>query len=198
MLTLILTVLLGSLPTPLRADDFDEIQPCRFIAHTTVGTVSGSCTTQQLPAPGFNWRWKLTLRFNAQTATKARQLHPDQFYDMMRAQSAEDGSDIIVLPLWGDLRVLPTTEEYADYIRSTAPLYETRPCMITVSQTSDSPFTLELLFEEREDDFNPLLRMPSAEWWSNYLQCYFRLGTNRPDGFSLDNNSPIGNRASRR
>jgi hypothetical protein len=185
MLSLFLAALLGSLPLIARADEFDEVQPCVFEAHTTVGTVSGVCATQQLPAPGFNWRWKLTLTFDDRTAATARQLRPDRFYDIMRAQSAEDGTDIIVLPLWGDLRVLPTVEEYRDDISSTAPVYECRPTVITISQTSDSPFTLELLFEERQDDFNLVSRMPSAEWWGEYLQCYFRLGTNRPDGFSI-------------
>jgi len=28
--------------------------------------------------------------------------------------------------------------------------------------------------------------MPSAEWWSKYLQSFYRLGTNRPNGFSVD------------
>ena len=39
MLTLILTVLLGAVPLLVRADEFDEVQPCVFEAHTTVGTV---------------------------------------------------------------------------------------------------------------------------------------------------------------
>jgi hypothetical protein len=184
MMKLVLTsaALLAS-PILACAEDLDEIIPCKFKAHTTIGTVSGTCTIQQLPAPGFTDRWKLILKFNAESVTLARQLKTDQFCDMVRAQSAGDGSDIISLTLWGDLRLLPAAGEYRDFIKSTAPLYETRPNLVTVSQTSDSPLMLALLFEEPVDYFDPVRRMPSEDWWSNYLQSYYRLGTNRPAGF---------------
>ena len=93
------------------------------------------------------------------------------------------GTDIIILTLWGDLRVLPAKGEYRDLIKETAPIYETRPNLITISQTSDSPLILELLFEEPADYFDPVKRVPSADWWTDYLKAFYRLGTNRPDGF---------------
>ena len=67
---------------------------------------------------------------------------------------------------------------------STAPRYETRPQEVTISRTSNAPLTLELLFEERSKDFDLQLRKPSREWILRYLDCLYRLGTNRPDGFS--------------
>jgi hypothetical protein len=56
--------------------------------------------------------------------------------------------------------------------------------LITVSQLSNTPFTLELLFEEPQDYLNLVSRMPGLEWWDKYLKSYYRLGTNRPTGFS--------------
>lgn len=185
MIRLPLAALLVASLTLVWADD-DDVSPCNFKAHTAVGTVSGACASEQLPAPGFNVRWKLALTFDAETTPVARQIKPDQFCDMVRAQSSADGTDIVVLSLWGDLEVVPTENEYLDSIKETAPLYETRPNLITISQTSDSPLILEILFEEPEEYFDPVMRLPSAEWWSNYLQSFYRLGTNRPDGFSLD------------
>jgi hypothetical protein len=170
---------------PVFASD-DDPSPCRFQAHTAIGTVSGDCATLDMPTSGFNSRWKLTLVFDEKSATLARQLKPDQFCDLVRAQSTENGTDRIVLSLWGDLEVVPTDPEYFDQIQETAPIYETRPNVITISQTSDAPYTLEILFEEPEEYFDVALRMPSAEWWSRFLQSYYRLGTNRADGFSID------------
>jgi hypothetical protein len=152
---------------------------CHALSKLTLraGRFPAPCVTEQLPASGFNSRWKLTLTFDAETTPLARQLKPDQFCDMVRAQSAEDGTDIVVLSLWGNLEVVPSEDEHLDFTKSTAPLYETRPNVVTISQASDSP---------PEEYFDPVLRLPSAEWWSNYLQSYYRLGTNRPDGFHLD------------
>ena len=165
-------------------DSDDEIEPCSFVANTPLGRLSGKCTTQVLPEPGFQERWKLTLTFDAQSAALAARLSPDHFYDMVRAQSLEDGSTALILPLWGDFVVTPDEEEYLAEIRVTAPLYETRPHEITISQISNAPLTLELFFEARSEDFNVDLRSPSREWLLNYLESFYRLGTNRPDGFS--------------
>src|SRR5206468_1046720 len=98
--------------------------------------------------------------------------------------SLEDGSSALILPLWGDLLVVPDTLEYISEIQATAPLYETRPHRITISQTSNAPLTLEFLFEERTEDFDPVCRTPSSEWMLKYLASFERLGTNRPDGFT--------------
>jgi hypothetical protein len=184
MKTLLLAALLLS-PSPfLRADDPDEIEPCSFVAHTPQGTVSGECTTQVIERPGFREYWKLTLTFDPQSADLAAKLRPQHFYDMFRAQSLEDGSSALILPLWGDLLVKPEEPEYLAEIAATAPLYETRPHEITISQISNAPLTLEFLFEERVKDFDLARRSPSPEWMVRYLESFYRLGTNRPDGFS--------------
>jgi hypothetical protein len=135
---------------------------------------------------GYHFRWTLTLNFDAASTPLGSRLKPDQFADMMRTQSVEDGTDIIILPLWGDLEVLPTIPAYLQAVQTSSPLYETRPALITVSQLSNTPFTLELLFEEPQDYLNLVSRMPGLEWWDKYLKSYYRLGTNRPTGFSGD------------
>ena len=137
-----------------------------------------------LAAAGFREHWKLTLTFDPQSAELAANLQPDQFYDMFRAQSLEDGRSALVLPLWGDLLVDPDTPEYISEIQATAPLYETRPHRITILKISNAPLTLEFLFEERVEDFDPVSRSPSPEWMQKYLASFQRLGTNRPDGFT--------------
>ena len=174
------------LPLIALADDETDPQPCKFKAHTAVGTVSGACITQDMPTPGYNSRWTLTLIFDAKTEALARGLKPDQFCDMMRAQSTASGVDEVVLSLWGDLKITPLDPEYNDQIKQTAPLYETTPNLVTISQVSDSPYTLLMLFEEPAAYFNPVMRLPSQEWWSEFLKSYYHMGTNRPNGFSID------------
>ena len=165
-------------------DDPDEVQPCTFEAHTPMGTITGQCSTQPIPGSAFNLRWKLVLSPDQQSRDVAKTLKTDHFYDMVRAQSLEDGGSTVILPLWGDFRMKPTSQEYIDAIRVTAPLYETRPTEITISQISSTPLTFEFLFAERQKDFVPALRTPSREWVIRYLESFYRLGTNRPDGFS--------------
>ena len=186
LVSLVFTLLLVCLTRPLQADvdDPNEVQPCTFEAHTPLGSITGMCSTQQIPGPGFNVRWKLTLIPDKQSVDVAKTLHPDNFYDMLRAQSLEDGGSTVILPLWGDFRMTPTSQEYLDAIKLTAPLYETRPTEVTISQISSAPLIFEFLFEERHKDFIPALRMPSREWVIKYLESFYRLGTNRPDGFS--------------
>jgi hypothetical protein len=184
MKRLLLTLLLLCSSVALRADDSDEVEPCTFVANTPVGTLSGKCTTQNLPAPGFSEHWRLTLTFDPQSAAQAAKMQADQFYDMFRAQSLGDGSSALSLPLWGDFHLIPDDPEYLAEIQATAPLYETRPHKITISQVSNAPLTMEFLFEERPEDFDPVLRAPSVEWMLNYLESFHRLGTNRPDGFA--------------
>jgi hypothetical protein len=172
-------------PRFLRADDdYGEVEPCSFVAHTPIGTLSGACTTQNMPTPGFKEYWKLTLTFDQQSARQAARLQPDHFYDMFRSQSLEDGSSTLLLPLWGDFRLIPDEPEYLAEIQATAPLYETRPHEITISLVSNAPLTVEFLFTERSEDFNVARRLPSLEWMINYLESFRRLGTNRTDGFS--------------
>jgi hypothetical protein len=169
----------------LRADDDpDAVEPCTFVAHTPIGTLSGACTTQNIPTPGFKEYWKLTLTFDQQSATQAARLQPDYFYDMFRSQSLEDGSSTLILPLWGDFFLKPDNPEYLAEIQATAPLYETRPHEIRISLVSTAPLTVEFLFTEHSKDFNVARRSPSAEWMIEYLESFYRLGTNRPDGFS--------------
>ena len=185
MKILLLIALFFALPRFLRADDdFGEVEPCSFVAHTPIGTLSGACTTQNMPTPGFKEYWKLTLTFDQQSARQAARLQPDHFYDMFRSQSLKDGSSTLILPLWGDFLLIPDEPEYLAEIQATAPLYETRPHEITISLVSNAPLTAEFLFTERAEDFNVARRLPSLEWMINYLESFRRLGTNRPDGFS--------------
>jgi len=182
---LLLAALLFAPLTVLRADDdSDEVEPCSFVAHTPVGTLSGACTTQNIPTPGFKEYWKLTLTFDGQSETQAARLQSDSFYDMFRSQSLEDGSSTLILPLWGDFVLKPDDPEYLNEIQATAPIYETRPHEITISIVSTAPLTVEFLFTEHSKDFNVARRSPSAEWMIKYLESFYRLGTNRPDGFS--------------
>jgi hypothetical protein len=181
---LILLFLLCS-PAFLRAGDAPgEVQPCFFVAHTPIGTLTGNCTTQNIPTPGFREYWKLTLTFDQQSAGEAAGLRPDHFYDMFRSQSLEDGSSTVILPLWGDFLIKPSDPEYIVEIQATAPIYETRPHEITISQISKAPLTVEFLFKEHSGDFDPARRSVSFEWILKYLESFRRLGTNRPDGFS--------------
>ena len=185
MKSLLLMALLLAPSMLLRADDDpDEVEPCTFAAHTPVGTLSGACTTQNIPTPDFEEYWKLTLTFDEQSATLAATLQPDYFYDMFRSQSLEDGSSTLILPLWGDFFLKPDNPEYIAEIQATAPLYETRPHEIRISVVSTAPLTVEFLFTEHSKDFNVARRSPSAEWMIKYLESFYRLGTNRPDGFS--------------
>jgi hypothetical protein len=184
MINVIAYVILASSAMLASADTDSDLEPCTFHAHTTVGTVSGRCATQQLSLPGYHSRWALTLQFDTASMTLARQLMPDRFADMVRTQSVENGTDIIVLGLWGDLEVVPTDPVYLDQLKARAPLYETRPNLITITQINASPLTLQVLFEEPTDYLNLETRRPSIEWWNEYLRSYYRLGTNRPTGFS--------------
>ena len=185
MKSLLLIALLFAPSTFLRADDDSgEVEPCTFVSHTPVGTLSGACTTQNIRTPDFQEYWKLTLTFDEQSATLAARLQPDYFYDMFRSQSLEDGSSTLMLPLWGDFALKPVNPEYIAEIQATAPLYETRPHEITISVVSTAPLTVEFLFTEYSKDFDVARRSPSAEWMIKYLESFYRLGTNRPDGFS--------------
>jgi hypothetical protein len=183
MIRLAAILLLALTPTLVRADD-DELVPCKFTGHTNAGTVSGTCTTQQRLLPNYHARWALALQFDDKSAAIARQLPNDQFADMVRTQAADDGSDIVLLTLWGDLKLDSVTDEYIELIQSVAPISETRPNFITVTKTSDSPVTIEVLFEEPDDCLNLVTRQPSAGWWTGYWASYYRLSTNRTDGFT--------------
>src|SRR5260370_16769303 len=103
---------------------------------------------------------------------------------MVGWKSVEDGSSTLILPVWGELVVKRDSPEGLAEIEATAPLYETRPHEITISVVSTAPLTVEFLFTEYSKDFDVALRSPSAEWMIKYLESFYRLGTNRPDGFS--------------
>jgi hypothetical protein len=185
MRSLLIVLFLLCSPASLRADDAPgEVQPCFFVAHTPIGTLTGNCTTQNIPTPGFREYWKLTLTFDQQGADEAAKLRPDHFYDMFRSQSLEDGRSTVILPLWGDFLITPSDPEYIVEIQATAPIYETRPHEITISQISNAPLTVEFLFKEHSADFDPARRSISFEWMLKYFESFRRLGTNRPDGFA--------------
>jgi hypothetical protein len=185
MVKLVATAAFVLAAMPLIASEYDNYpEPCTFTAHTTVGTVSGTCATLQLPLPGYHSRWSLTLQFDSASAALASQLKSDQFEDMVRTQSMEDGTDIIVMGLWGDLEVVPTIPAYLSLLQSLSPIYETRPNLITISQDSNSLLRLVILFEEPAGYLNLETHRPSPEWWNGYQKSYYRLATNRPGGFS--------------
>jgi hypothetical protein len=184
MIRLSAILLFAFLPAFALADDAEELVPCTFTGHTNAGSISGTCNTQQRPLPNYHARWALIMQFNNNTELVARQLSNDYFADMVRTQSAEDGSDIIGFTLWGDLKLNAVTDEYIQLIKSVAPISETRPNFITVTKTKDSPYTLEVLFEEPDDCLNLVTRQPSQAWWTQYWASYPRLSTNRPDGFT--------------
>ncbi len=188
MKILLFMALLFAPSTFLRSDDDSgEVEPCSFVAHTPIGTLSGACTTQNVTTPGFKEYWKLTLTFDQQSATLATRLQPDYFYDMFRSQALEDGSSTLILPLWGDFLLKFDSPEYVAETQAEAPIYETRPHEITISVVSNAPLTVEFLFTEHSKDFSLARRSPSAEWMIKYLESFYRLGTNSPDGFSTGN-----------
>jgi hypothetical protein len=184
MSKLTVLVLFLFLPVAVFADDDDELVPCKFTGHTNAGTVSGTCNTQQRLLPQYHARWAAILEFDAKSTAVAQQLKNDQFADMVRTQAIDDGSDVVVLSLWGDLKLDSVTEEYIELIQSVAPISETRPNFITVTRTKDSPLTIEVLFEEPDYCLDLVTRQPSSIWWTAYWSSYPRLSTNRTDGFS--------------
>ncbi|SRR5579871_1436990 len=184
MFKLTAAALLFIAPVLLRADDDNDPHPCTFTGHATVGAISGTCQTQQALLPGYHARWTLTLFFDSKTIAAAQQLTADKFADIVRTQSTEDGSDIVVLSLWGDLKLTATEAEYIQLIQSTAPIVETRPNFITVSVFNQNPFALQILFEEPDACLDLITRLPSAAWQAIYLQSFIRLSTNRTDGFT--------------
>jgi hypothetical protein len=165
-------------------DDENELVPCKFTGHTNAGTVSGTCNTQQRLLPNYHARWAAILEFDIKSTAVAAQLKNDQFADMVRTQAIEDGSDVVVLSLWGDLKLDSVTEEYIELIQSVAPISETRPNLITVTRTKDWPLTIEVLFEEPDYCLDLVTRQPSQIWWTAFWASYPRLSTNRTDGFS--------------
>ncbi len=187
MKILLFIALLFAPSTFLRADDDSgEAEHPAPLWRTRQSThfPAASCTTQDIPTPGFKEYWKLTLTFDQQSATQAAKLQPDHFYDMFRSQGLEDGSSTLILPLWGDFLLKFDSPGYVAETQVTAPIYETRPHEITISVVSNAPLTVEFLFTEDSKDFNLVRRSPSAEWMIKYLESFYRLGTNRPDGFS--------------
>lgn len=165
---------------PVAADDATELYICSFIGHTPVGTLTGSCTTQGQPESGYIARWRFTLTFDQQSSAAAGAIKPDQFYDMLRGQCLEDGSFTTILPLWGDFLVKPVDPDYISGNKACAPIYQVAPSVVTISQTSTTPLTVEFLIEERPVDYNGRTGLPSPEWTLHYLESFRRLQLNTP------------------
>jgi len=167
--------LFHALCLPADADDATELYACSFIGHTPAGTLTGSCTTQGQPEPGYIARWKFTVTLDQQSSAAAAAIKPDQFYDMLRGQCLEDGSFTTILPLWGDFLVRPEDPEYIGGNIACAPIYQVAPSVITISQTSASPVILEFLIEERQLDYDERAGLPTQEWTFQYLESFRRL-----------------------
>jgi hypothetical protein len=170
--------LLHTLCPPAAADDATELYACSFIGHTPAGTLTGSCTTQGQPQPGYIARWRLTVTFDQQSSAAAGAIKADRFYDMLRSQCLEDGSFTTILPLWGDFLITPQDPEYINGNRECAPGYQVAPSVVTISQTGNSPVTLEFLIEERPLDYNQRAGLPTSEWMLHYLESFQRLQSN--------------------
>jgi hypothetical protein len=167
--------LFHALCLPAAADDATELYGCSFIGHTPAGTLTGSCTTQGQPEAGYIARWKFTLMFDQQSSAAAAAIKPDQFYDMLRGQCLEDGSFTTILPLWGDFLVKPEDPDYISGNMGCAPIYQVAPSVISISQTSAAPMTIELLIEERLLDYDESTGLPTQEWTFQYLESFRRL-----------------------
>jgi hypothetical protein len=155
-----------------------EVYTCTFMAHTPVGTLSGDCTTQSLQDENSISRWKMTLTFDQHSAPMALKLKTDSFYDLVRTQCLDDGSFTTIMPLWGDLVIMPRDPDYLAGNRACSPAAQTVPDMITMSQTSDSPLTLAFLFDQRRVDFDVTLGLPTRRWIAHYWESFQRLSGN--------------------
>lgn len=163
---------------PGAPDDLSELYTCSFTAHTPVGDLSGSCTTQSLPAPEFVARWTFTLTVDPQASAQAVKLQPDSFYDMVRGQCLQDGSFTNVMPLWGEFMIRPDAPDYVAGLKSCAPLYQVAPNRITLSRISTNPLVIQFLFEERPEDLDPDSGTPSQQWLTHYLDSFRRFQQN--------------------
>jgi len=158
--------------------DNSEVYTCSFLAHTPVGTLGGDCTTQSLQDANSISRWKMTLTFDPQSSATALQLNADTFYDLVRTQCLADGSFTTIMPLWGDLVIMPEDSDYLAGNRACSPAAQTVPDLITISKTSDSPLTLAFLFDERRVDFDLTLGLPTSQWLAHYWESFQRLSGN--------------------
>jgi len=171
-------VLLMSTGCLLADADESEVYVCTFMAHTPVGTLNGDCTTQSLQDENSISRWKMTLTFDQQSAATALQLKTENFYDLVRTQCLADGSFTTIMPLWGDLVIMPEDSDYLAGNRACSPAAQTVPDLITISKTSDSPLTLAFLFDERREDFDVALGIPTRQWLAHYWESFQRLSGN--------------------
>jgi hypothetical protein len=163
---------------PAAADDLTELYTCSFVGHTPVGTLTGSCTTQDQPVSGYIAHWRLTLTFDQQSSAAAVSIRPDQFYDMLRGQCLEDGAFTVILPLWGDFLVKPDDPDYINGNKACAPVYQVAPSVITISLIGTAPVVLEFLIEERPLDYNERTGFPTPQWTAHYLESFRRLQLN--------------------
>ena len=163
----------------LSADDTpSELYTCSFTAHTPVGDLSGTCTTQSLSAQDFVARWVFTLTFGPNDSAAAANIQPDAFYDMVRSQCLGDGSFTNIMPLWGDFVVKPDAPEYLDGDMACTPLYQVAPSKITVTRTADDPLVLQFLYEESYADIDAETGLPTLEWLAHYFDSFRRLQQN--------------------
>lgn len=163
----------------LSADDnTSELYACSFAAHTPVGHVTGTCSTQSMPGPDFVARWTFTLAFDSKSAEAGAKIQPDSFYDMVRGQCLEDGTFTEIMPLWGDFVITPEDPDYVDGLKACAPLFQVAPNKITLTRISTDPVVFQFLYEERSADVNGQTGTPSSEWVDYYLDSLRRLGQN--------------------
>jgi len=120
----------------------------------------------------------MTLTFDPQSSATALKLNVDTFYDLVRTQCLADGSFTTIMPLWGDLVIMPEDSDYLAGNRACSPAAQTVPDLITISKTSDSPLTLAFLFDERREDFDVALGIPTRQWLAHYWESFQRLSGN--------------------
>jgi hypothetical protein len=163
----------------LLADDTpSELYTCSFTAHTPVGDLSGTCTTQSAPAQEVIARWVFTLTFDTKDLARAAKIQPETFYDMVRGQCLEDGSFTNVMPFWGDFVIKPDAPDYMDGNKACTPLYQVAPNKITVTRTAADPFGLQFVYEETATDLDAETGLPTPAWMAHYFDSFRRLQQN--------------------
>jgi hypothetical protein len=165
-------------------DDPSELYTCSFTAHTPVGDLSGTCTTQSVPAQDVIARWVFTLTFDTKDLARAAKIQPETFYDMVRGQCLEDGSFTNVMPLWGDFVIKPDAPDYVDGDKACTPLYQVAPNKITLTRTAADPFGLQFIYEESPADIDAGTGLPTQEWMAHYFDSFRRLQLNSQNASS--------------
>jgi hypothetical protein len=94
---------------------------------------------------------------------------------MLHSQCLEDGSFTVIMPLWGDFLVKPNDPDYINSDIACTPFYQTAPTVVTLTQTSSSPLTLQFLYEQKPADFNFATGLPTVAWTVRYFESFRRL-----------------------